>query len=32
MKITVDGAGNITVNTGVITRGGPDNPTRALKV
>ena len=32
MKIEIDGAGNITVNTGVITPGGPDNPTRAVKV
>ncbi len=32
MKITVDGSGNITVDTGKIAKGGPDNPTRALKV
>ena len=31
MKITIDGAGNITVNTGGITAGGVDNPQRAVK-
>lgn len=31
MAITVDGSGNITVDTGKITPGGPDNPTRAVK-
>ncbi len=31
MAITVDGSGNITVDTGKITSGGPDNPTRAVK-
>ena len=30
MAITVDGSGNITVDTGKITKGGPDNPTRAV--
>ena len=32
MEITIDDAGNITVNTGVITSGGPDNPGRAVPV
>lgn len=32
MKIEIDGAGNITVQTGAITPGGPDNPKRATKV
>lgn len=32
MKIEIDSAGNITVQTGAITPGGPDNPTRAVKV
>lgn len=32
MAITVDAAGNITVDTGKITKGGPDNPTRAIQV
>ena len=32
MEITIDDAGNIVVNTGAITPGGPDNPTRALKI
>lgn len=32
MQITIDDAGNITVNTGQITNGGPDNPARAVKV
>jgi len=32
MKIEVDGAGNITVQTGQITPGGPDNPKRAMKI
>ncbi|RLT40934.1 MAG: ubiquinol-cytochrome c reductase iron-sulfur subunit [Chloroflexi bacterium] len=31
MAITVDGSGNITVDTGKITKGGPDNPARAVK-
>jgi cytochrome b6-f complex iron-sulfur subunit len=31
MAITVDGSGNITVNTGAITPGGTDNPTRAIQ-
>lgn len=31
MAITVDAGGNITVDTGKITKGGPDNPTRAVK-
>jgi cytochrome b6-f complex iron-sulfur subunit len=31
MKITIDGAGNITVQTGSITPGGTDNPHRAVK-
>jgi cytochrome b6-f complex iron-sulfur subunit len=30
MKIDVDAAGNITVQTGTRTAGGPDNPTRAI--
>jgi cytochrome b6-f complex iron-sulfur subunit len=32
MEIEVDDAGNITVQTGNITNGGPDNPRRALPV
>lgn len=32
MKIEIDGAGNITVQTGEITLGGPNNPTRAMKI
>lgn len=32
MKVSIDGAGNITVQTGTRTPGGPDNPTRAIKV
>ena len=32
MLIEIDEAGNITVQTGSITPGGPDNPTRAVKV
>ena len=32
MKVEIDAAGNITVQTGAITPGGPDNPTRAMKV
>jgi cytochrome b6-f complex iron-sulfur subunit len=31
MAITVDGSGNVTVNTGAITPGGTDNPTRAIQ-
>lgn len=31
MAITVDASGNITVDTGQITPGGPDNPTRAVQ-
>ena len=31
MAITVDGSGNITVDTGKVTKGGPDNPARAVK-
>ena len=30
MKVEVDGNGNITVQTGEITSGGPDNPDRAM--
>lgn len=32
MQIEIDGAGNVTVQTGAITPGGPDNPERALPV
>ncbi|MGE3856639.1 MAG: ubiquinol-cytochrome c reductase iron-sulfur subunit [Dehalococcoidia bacterium] len=32
MKIDIDEAGNITVQTGEITPGGPDNPQRAIKI
>ena len=32
MKIEIDKDGNIVVQTGSITPGGPDNPTRAIKV
>ncbi len=32
MAIEIDAAGNVTVNTGQITPGGPNNPTRATKV
>lgn len=32
MLIEIDDAGNITVQTGTITPGGPDNPTRAVPV
>jgi cytochrome b6-f complex iron-sulfur subunit len=32
MEVEIDGAGNITVQTGKRTPGGPDNPTRAIKV
>lgn len=32
MLIEIDGDGNITVQTGSITPGGPDNPKRATKV
>ena len=31
MKIEVDGAGNIVVQTGIRVLGGPDNPQRAIK-
>jgi cytochrome b6-f complex iron-sulfur subunit len=31
MAIEIDDAGNITVQTGQITSGGPDNPTRAVQ-
>ena len=31
MKIDVDGAGNIVVQTGVRQLGGPDNPKRAIQ-
>jgi cytochrome b6-f complex iron-sulfur subunit len=30
MLVEIDAAGNITVQTGSITPGGPDNPTRAV--
>ena len=30
MQIDIDDAGNITVQTGEVTRGGPDNPGRAV--
>ncbi|MCK9494544.1 MAG: Rieske 2Fe-2S domain-containing protein [Dehalococcoidia bacterium] len=32
MLIEVDAAGRVTVQTGAITSGGPDNPSRALPV
>ena len=32
MKIEIDKDGNVVVQTGSITPGGPDNPTRAIKV
>lgn len=32
MAIEIDAAGNITVQTGAITPGGPDNPQRAVPV
>ena len=32
MAIEIDSAGNITVQTGAITPGGPDNPERAVPV
>jgi cytochrome b6-f complex iron-sulfur subunit len=32
MQIDIDDAGNLTVQTGVRTPGGPDNPTRAIPV
>ncbi len=32
MAIEIDDAGNITVQTGQITSGGPDNPSRAVPV
>ena len=32
MAIEIDAAGNITVNTGAITPGGPDNPQRAVPI
>lgn len=32
MKVTIDGSGNITVQTGVRTPGGPDNPMRAIQI
>ena len=31
MKIGIDAAGNVTVQTGVRTSGGPDNPDRAIQ-
>lgn len=31
MEIDIDDAGNITVQTGAITSGGPDNPERAVQ-
>jgi hypothetical protein len=31
MAIEIDDAGNITVQTGSVTSGGPDNPERAVK-
>ena len=31
MKIEVDGSGNVVVQTGTRTPGGPDNPQRAIK-
>lgn len=31
MQVTIDGAGNITVNTGARVTGGPDNPERAVQ-
>ena len=30
MRIDIDDAGNITVQTGEVTPGGPDNPDRAV--
>ncbi|MDA0815088.1 MAG: Rieske 2Fe-2S domain-containing protein [Chloroflexi bacterium] len=32
MQIDIDDAGNITVHTGAVTGGGPDNPSRAVPV
>lgn len=32
MAIEIDAAGNITVQTGLVTPGGPDNPERAVPV
>lgn len=32
MQIDIDGAGNLTVQTGAITPGGADNPQRAVQV
>ncbi len=32
MQVDIDGAGNIIVQTGIRTPGGPENPTRAKKV
>ena len=32
MKIEIDAAGNVVVQTGTITPGGPDNPKRATKI
>jgi hypothetical protein len=32
MAIEIDAAGNITVQTGQITSGGPDNPQRAVSI
>jgi hypothetical protein len=29
--VTIDGAGNVTVNTGTRLPGGTNNPTRAIK-
>ncbi len=31
MLIEIDDAGNVTVQTGSVTAGGPDNPTRAIQ-
>lgn len=31
MAIEIDDAGNVTVHTGIVTSGGPDNPERAVQ-
>jgi cytochrome b6-f complex iron-sulfur subunit len=32
MEISVDASGRVTVNTGSVTNGAPDNPDRALRI
>ena len=32
MELSVDAGGRVTVNTGSVTNGGPDNPDRALRI